>query len=805
LLVGASLALPLNVVQQAALAAQPLAEDVPPEVAPYQGRPVRDVRVDGLERVDPVFVQNQLRTTTGRPLDWRTVQIDLRNLERLGEFRRVEAALEVNDDLSVDVVFRVQEAPLILDVEVVGNRRLADRELAAAIGQVRLLSGVAIDDYRIGAAQRAIEQTYRDEGFYQVEVTVDETELEETGLLIFRIREGERLRITSIRFDGNRAFADRILREQVRSKVDDLFNTGPLDDALLDNDVRSLIEFYSDRGYLDVRVSRDILPAPNGREAIVTFIVDEGPLYMLRSVEVAPSAIEAETGGGLDVLSPKQVEGLLTMSPGDVFSDRELQASIDAVRNALRQMGYIEAAVTRQTFKDPDTNEVDLRLLIAEGRRFKTGLVLTTGHDTTQSRVIRRETELLPGHYLDGTAIDETERRLRRTRIFRGAAPGYPGPRVVVQPVDPRYPAYRDVLIEVDETRTGSLGFGATIGSDQGLVGAINLVERNFDLYDTPDSVGEFLRGEAFRGAGQTFNLSLQPGAEVSTYSIGLSEPALFESDYAAAGNLFFRSREYDEFDENRLGTRLSLSRRFGTRWNGGLTFRAEQIDISNIDEESTVDLFDVEGESLLTSFAFSLSRNTTDDFARPTAGTNTRLSFEQVGLVGGDFNYSRVAAEHTAFLKVDEDYLGRPTVLKLSAASALIIPFDEAPIFEREYLGGRSFRGFAFRGIGPVGIRNDTGEESDDQVGGDFSFFLGAELQRPLVQDVLAGVLFLDTGTVNDDLSIDNYRVSVGAGLRISIPQLGPVPIALDFGFPIVKEATDETRIFSFFVDIPF
>jgi outer membrane protein insertion porin family len=782
--------------------AQDLAQDVPPEVEPYQGREVTDVRIEGLRRVDERFARNQLRTTTGRPLDWRTVQIDLRNLERLGEFRRVEAFLEVDDDLTVAVVFRVEEAAIIEDVEVVGNRALSDAELLGTIAQTRLLAGVTIDDYRIGAAARAIEQAYRDEGFYQADVTFDEREFEDSGLVIFRIREGERLRITSIRFEGNRAFTDRVLREEVRSRVADLLNDGPLDDAILEADIRSLINFYSNRGYLDVRVGHEILPSPDGREAIVTFIVDEGPLYVLRAVEVVPARANDD---GLDVLSPEQVKGLLTISPGDVFSQLERNRSVDAVRDALRQMGYIDAEVDQQTFKDPDTNEVDLRLAINEGRRYKTGLVLTTGHDTTQSRVIRRETELLPGHYLDGTAIDETELRLRRTRIFRGPAPGYPGPRVVPQPVDPRYPAYRDVLIEVDETRTGSLGFGASIGSDQGVVGAINLVERNFDLYDTPDSIGEFLRGESFRGAGQTFNLAIQPGNQVSTFSVGLSEPALFESDYAAGGNLFFRTREFDEFDEQRFGGRLSFSRSFGTRWSGGLNLRGEAIDVSNIDETSTVDLFDVEGENALTSIGFSLSRNTTDDFVRPTRGTNTRLGVEQVGALGGDFDYTRLSIEHAAFLKVDEDYLGRPTVLRLSAASGWIIQEDQAPLFEREFLGGRSFRGFDFRGIGPVGLRNDTGQPSGDQVGGDFSFFLGAELQRPLVQDIVTGVVFLDTGTVVDDIALDDYRVAAGFGVRISVPQLGPVPIALDFGFPIVSEDTDDTRIFSFFVDVPF
>src|SRR5690606_20089716 len=110
----------------------------------------------------------------------------------------------------------------------------------------------------------------------------------------------------------------------------------------------------------------------------------------------------------------------------------------------------------------------------------------------------------------------------------------------------------------------------------------------------------------------------------------------------------------------------------------------------------------------------------------------------------------------------------------------------------------------FGVRGIGPVGIRNDTGELGDDQVGGTWSFFWGAELQQPLTRN-LALALFMDTGTVEDTVSLDHYRLSVGTGLRLFIPQLSPAPLALDFGFPIIKETSDDTRVFTFSVDIPF
>jgi outer membrane protein insertion porin family len=157
-------------------------------------------------------------------------------------------------------------------------------------------------------------------------------------------------------------------------------------------------------------------------------------------------------------------------------------------------------------------------------------------------------------------------------------------------------------------------------------------------------------------------------------------------------------------------------------------------------------------------------------------------------------------------FFTLREDMLGRRTVLSMRTAAGIIPQGqDEAPTYERFYLGGRSFRGFDFRGISPRGVRNDNGEPSDEAVGGTWSFFWGLELEQPLYQDLLSGVVFLDTGTVQEDIGFDEYRVSVGVGVRVSVPALSQVPIAFDFGFPLVKQDDDEENLFSFSIDVPF
>jgi len=780
--------------------AQPAPANTGTPSTPYDGLVISEIRFVGLERVSPSFARNQLRSTVGRPFVSATVQADLRRLERIGQFRDISAEMIANPDGTVEIEFSVTESPIVTDVVVIGNRQLNDEEISAVVrSAVTILPGVPLDDYQINRGKREIEKLYRARGFYHVEVSLDESELQASGIVIYRVREGERIAITAIRFDGNQSFTPKLLRPNVKTDTRGLLKAGPLDENLLRDDVSSLITFYRDRGFLDARASYEIQPSPNGKEAIITFVIDEGQRYVLRDIIVINAAAGGD-GSILTVFSPEQVKGLITIKTGDVYGSKEISESVELLRNAYLQLGYVDVNVGSQDLRDPDRPLVDLRIVVSEGNRSRTGLITIQGNDLTQQKVIRRRIENLPGRWLDGRKSELAEQRLRASRLFDPASVA-----ITVQPEDETLPGYRDLLVQIAETNTGSFNFGVAANTDFGVAGIISLNQRNFDLYDTPDSFDEFLRGRAFRGAGQNFSIAASPGSERSIYSLTFGEAALFESEYGLNAAFFFRDRVFQEFDETRLGTSMRLGRTFGTRWSGGLTFRAEDIEILNIDLDAPVDFFAVEGNSILTALGFELTRTTLDSVFRPTKGTRTRISAQQFGALGGDFEFTRLSVGHSLYLTVDEDFLGRETVLSLETRVGYIPQAGETPIFERFYLGGRTLRGFEFRGVGPVGIRNDTGVLGDDQIGGDFSFFLGAEIQKPVFKDVMAVVAFIDSGTLANDVEFDNYRVSVGLGLRMYIPQFGQAPLAFDFAFPIVDEETDESQIFSFSLDLPF
>jgi outer membrane protein insertion porin family len=177
-----------------------------------------------------------------------------------------------------------------------------------------------------------------------------------------------------------------------------------------------------------------------------------------------------------------------------------------------------------------------------------------------------------------------------------------------------------------------------------------------------------------------------------------------------------------------------------------------------------------------------------------PSEGDRFSFGYEQV--VGTDV-FGKFNAEYKKYWTVYVDSLDRKHIIATRMAYGQIV--GDAPTFEKYFGGGiGSVRGFTYRGISPRGTYAN-GLPHDDPIGGDMMFFAGAEYSFPIVSEALRGVAFVDSGTVEKDFELTTYRISAGFGIRWVIPFMGPVPMAFDFGFPLVKDENDDTQIFSF------
>ncbi len=844
-----SLRAPLLALALLAGTPQGFAQDTPLTQSQLADRPIRRITfrqpVPGSDpvRYEPLsgealgYTENFVKTKVGQIYDHQSVQSDIRTLNRLGRFGEIFAIGTILNDGGLHLIYTIVPAPIITDVQIPANTTVSALEINEVVG---LLEGAPANRMELDRAARAIEDLYRDKGYPNVTVTWDESELQTTGVVFFKIVEGSRVTVSDIRFvfEQTQSFTPAQLKSEIQTETVGILRKGRLDDELLISDASTLIRFYQDRGYLDVRVEN--LPtriSPNGREAIVTFLVEEGPRYTLRNIQVYYPRIEqrifetrelaeADAAPGEEVVavaparyavfrpepySSAQIAGLVPLKRGDLFALSAVRQGLRRLENAFGELGHVNVRFGTQALefhqlRVPDQpGQMDLRIDVIPGKRYRTGLLETKNNPQTKTNVILHDVELRPDRPLSSADIRRSTQRLIRRGIFNNDPRIGPLPTITIQDEDPLFPGYRDALVEIQETTTRRFSFGGAVSSDLGATASISITEQNFDLLDFPDSLDELIRQRSFRGGGQTFNLTLAPGTELQTYSLGISDPTVFDSDYAASGSLQFRQREFREFDEERLIGRFGFGRSFGRRWSGRAVVRAERVGIFDIEEDNPVDFFESEGTNIITGLTLELTRNTTNNRIVPSRGSRTQLALEQVGLFGGDYAFNELRAEHAMFITLYEDYDTRRTILELRGEVGWIPQGnDEAPVFERLYRGGRSFRGFEVRSISPRGVRNDNGEPSDEPIGGSWEFFLGAELTQPIFEDIFAIAFFVDSGTVQEDFGFDEFRVSVGAGIRLTTP-LSPAPIAVDFGFPLLSEEFDEERLITFTIDLPW
>lgn len=819
---------------------EPTPGAAPKELEVFEGRPVREIQIvkparlkeDGgqlvYEPLDPEtvkLVRNQLRLREGAAYEQTVISGDITRLNRLGRFKQVETRVQPYDDGSVGIIYILTLQPIVQDVQSVGNRKFSDQQINK---EVDILRGTPVDPLQLERASRRIEAMYRKKGYYLARVSVDEEQLEKTGIVIFNIREGERMKVMDIRFEGNRNFSSSEIRPIIKTRTAWLFDRGALDDDVLDDDVTSVIKFYKDRGFLDVRVDRLVRPAPTGKEAIVTFVIDEGPVYTLRSVEafyeefargyrtIAEAKADMKPGERMMVLGPEspnarnilvgkdgqlsseQVKGLMLIKPGDVYSVDKLEKSVKAVSNALGMMGYADASVTRRERRDTKTPEVDIVMFIRQGKEFRTGEVIIQGNDITQQKVVRRQIELKPDRPLDTVALENSKIRLKQANTFDNSRI-----RITAQKPDDLEPTHRDVLVEVAETNTGDFNVGAAVSSDGGVLGRISMTQRNFDIADVPDTPAELFSGRAFRGGGQTFTIQALPGTEIQSYVIGLTEPSLFESSYSGSAAFAYNTRNYDQYDEQTFGPRFALGRVMGSRWIASVPFRLEKTTLYGIPDTSAIDIYDSQGSHYVNAVGLALTRSTFNDPVQPSSGSKINLSVDQVT---GTDTYNILKADHQLYIPLREDFLGRKTTLALRTRVGYIPQGRSAtPVYDRFYLGGQDLRGLQFRTVAPRTVQANNGQPSDEPVGGTWMFSFNPEVKIPLYEELLSLVLFVDTGTVLFTPGFQDYRISVGTGIRVNIPMLSGAPLAFDFGFPIKYESTDQKRLFSFSVDVPF
>ena len=763
---------------------------LPPSTAPspavsvapeFKGRTVEDVQILGNTTVSTSVIRNLIRTRPGEPFDPTTVEEDYQRVYGLKKFSNVEAKVEPTAT-GVVVIYQVFEQKQIRQVLFKSNSHISNETLK---GLVEVKPGEAIDPFRVSVAQQAIKRLYLEHNYPQTHVEADRDELARHGVLVFNIVEGPHVRIRRVRIVGNNSFTQDKLKDQIKTSSWFLFfKPGRFDPDQVEDDVAALRRFYTEHGFWDVRVGREITVSPDQTEMMVTFVVDEGVHYRIGTI----------TFRNNQKLPEKTLRDGLKMTEGKFYDNDVLRRD---VRSMVRDYSKAGGFVYVQNSTNPDYLNIDSRTVfhkeagvvdmiydIHEGKQFHINRIIVRGNSKTQDRVFLRELRVYPGQLYNSAEFQDAVDRIKATQLVTD---------VTITPIGDQ-PSVRDVLVEVKENRTAYLRFGAGFTTNAGILGDISYEQRNFDISNWPTSWSELWSSRAFTGAGQYFKVELEPGTELSRASISFQEPYLFDQPYTLGFNAYYATRIYEHYDEVRTGAQPSIGRRFAKDWTARISLRGEDVDIRSIDDkpERAPEILAGAGHHTITSSTVDVRRDTTDSPLLPTKGTVIDFSWEHAGTLGGEYFYDKFQGSASAFYTIKEDLLDRKTILNTRARIGYITP--DAPFFERFYAGGGgSIRGFRFRGISP------RSGPDDDPVGGDFSVVGTVEVGFPLAGEMLRGVVFTDVGDVESTATISTIRSSVGFGFRLKLPIFSEVPLALDFGFPITRSKQDDTQVVSF------
>lgn len=729
--------------------------------AQTSGGVINAIRIDGNQRIEAETVKSYLFISLGDPFDPGLINKSLKSLFATGLFGDVIIVREGNT-----LVIRIEENPIINRIAFEGNRRIKNETLS---NEVELNSRVVFTRTKVQNDVSRIVEIYRRSGRFAATVDAKIIKLPQNRVdLVFEIDEGPKTEIKRINFIGNRRFSDGDLRDVILTKETTLLNFFTMDDTYdpdrLTFDRDLLRTFYLSEGYADFRVVSAVAELTRDRTGFfITFALDEGKRYRFGKVEIDSK---------LRDLSVDELFGNVESIEGEWYNANLIENSIQALTDTVGNLGFAFVDIRPRTQRDRENLVIGLVYDIAEGPRVFVERINITGNVRTLDKVIRREFRLVEGDAFNAAKYRRSRQRIRNLGFFESVE--------ITQKIGSQ-PDKTIIDVEVAETSTGQLTVGAGFSSLDGPLANASINERNL------------------LGRGQNLRLSFLLSSRRQQIDLGFTEPYFLGRELSAGVDVFVRNTDLtdqDNFDEDSKGGALRLGYALTENLKQTVRYRGQRSVLNNFDEDISPFIRQDSGSRLTSAIGHTLTYDTRNSFFNPTEGYLVRLEQDLAGL-GGDAKYFKNRLSGEYHYPITDFLTG---TLSASLGNIFGLFGEDVRIDERFFIGGQTFRGFATAGIGPRDVR------TDDTLGGNMYAISTAEISFPigLVTEVdLRGRFFTDIGTLTgvdvsgaDLVDGSELRASVGVGISYGSP-FGP--ILIDLGFPILKEAFDETELIRF------
>lgn len=722
---------------------------------------VRDIKIVGTERIEPMTVLSYLDLRAGDTADQDALDRGLKSLFATGLFADVQLS-ETNGVVTVQIV----ENPIINIIQFEGNDKLEDTELMT---EIQLRPRQVFTRTKVQSDVSRLYEVYHRNGRFSVEIDPKVIKLDQNRVnLVFEISEGPVTEISSIRFVGNKRFDDDTLRDEMASAESRwyqfLSSNDRYDEDRLAYDQELLRQFYLRNGYAEFRILSAVAELSKDKESFyITMTLEEGERYKVGEVNLTSQ---------LRNFDAATLKDQLTFAKGDWYNADEVKNTTDKMVAKLGDLQYAFATVVPDVQRAADKT-VNISFTVNETPRVFVERIDINGNIRTMDKVIRREMGLVEGDAFSRTKLADSEKNIRDLGYFEN---------VEVKTLPGSAPDKSVIDVEVAEQSTGELSVGAGFSTADGPLADFRIREKNF------------------LGKGQDLSLAATIAGERTEFDVSFTEPYFMDRDISAGVDAFHITRDQQDessFDQRRTGGGLRLGYPLSEHWRQSWRYRAEQNEITNVDFDASRYIRDQEGERFTSAISQRVSYQNLDSRTFPTDGVDAWFDLEYAG-IGGDAKFVSGKIGTSYYYPIAEGWIFNV----LGEAGAIEGLFDEnVQINERYFLGGNNLRGFERAGVGPRDIL------TDDSLGGNRFYRGSVELTFPLGFDEdlgIAGHAFNDFGALwGIDAAaipslVDESSIRAAAGLGVSWRSpFGPVRV--DVAQPYVKEDYDSKEAFRF------
>ena len=732
---------------------------------------LRDIRVEGLQRVEPGTIFASLPVRVGDTYSDEKGAAAIRALFALGLFKDVR--LEVNGDVLVVVV---EERPTVADVEFVGTKEFDKDVLKKAMRDVGLADGRPFDKALLDRAEQELKRQYINRSLYAAEVMTTVTPIERNRVnLSFTVIEGEPAKISEIRIVGNKAFSESTLRNLFDLDTGGWMSWYTKSDrysrAKLNADIETLRSYYLTRGYLEFRIdSTQVAISPNKQDIAITINLTEGERFVVSGVKLEGNYLGRED----------EFKSLVSIRPGQAYNADQVAETVKAFTDYFGKFGFAFARVEPRPDIDRSTNRVMLALQADPSRRAYVRQIYVAGNTRTRDEVVRRELRQLESSWYDGDKIKLSRNRVDRLGYFSTVA--------IETSEVPGAPDQVDLTLNVAEKPTGNLTLGAGFSSSDGLGLSFGINQQN-----------------AF-GSGNSLGMMINTSKINQAIVFNTTDPYFTQEGVSRTIDLYHRvAKPYLDQDSYSLETT-------GTSLRFGVPFTERDTVYFGIGVERTTVVPGTYLPSAYQDYAnefgyastgvpltLGWARDNRDSALVPTSGQFQRANAEWS--VAGEVRYIRGTYQYQQYVPLTKQYT---FAFNGDLALGQAMEGKTYPLFKNFYGGGLgSVRGFEAGSLGP---RDSV---SGLVLGGPKKVNFNMELQAPFPgvgnDRTLRMYGFVDMGNVyGADQPIDTSQFRASAGVGISwISPMGPLRLA--FATPIRSFEGDRIQSVQFQIGTAF